>query len=54
LENLKGRGLGTDDIDNIAMAALYLLVTGVCFPVVEQLNCDADHSPLFSAEVTIE
>lgn len=48
------RGLGTDDIDNIEMEASCLVGTGVCFPGVERLRCDADHSPPYSAEVTIE
>lgn len=40
--------------DNIEMEASCLVGSGVCFSGAEQLRCHADHSPLFSAEVTIE
>jgi len=40
--------------DNIEMEASCLVGSGVCFPGLEQLRCDADRLPLCSAEVTIE
>lgn len=40
--------------DNVEMEASCLVGSGVCFPGLEQLRCDADHLPLCSAEVTIE